>query len=748
MSFADDFKDDFGPVRQASAEDIKKEQQQRSARWKQAKSQGSENETKNNRVDMKPSDSKFPDIKSTEKMKGTPKNEPSIAPRKRKLFLAGKEELVKYLEEKKRRKLEKKKMETNKGPVTKPVRRKLMFKPVDEAYRQKVLAELEAKEKKQSEKTSDTPTAPSEQVMKLESDAHLEVVSISSDSDLEFEDASPTFHGQTILEPCAPTHLASDAKSQGELSNGNSPEIEVIDDFTGPNHEDIDSGKESDNSRQGLTSKSINTAKNDLVAGANEVEALDANSLPSEADVKTMKKLILSQVNGNTPLRIKESTLYAPYKEVYSMFSHTIHDSESHTAILTGAAGSGKTEIVEQALGELQASNAEKFLTIRLSGSLHFTDQHAIREIARQLDVKLRDFTEDLGGDTYEQRAINETFQNILSTLFRIEDPADPVDKKESPIRVIFVIDEIERFVTNPKQTLLYNLFELAQASKVPVCILGITPRVSLRELFEKRVKSRFSSRTIYTKKADNVELFWENAKLWLTVPASKFSEFSDKNYPEQWNETIEHLFRSGSGLTKTIYKTYHTTKNYRQVNNECALPISKINKNHPFPESADFEAYQKLAVCGIEAVIASLSPAELLVVVAAARWIAKTDPPHVNFKLAYNEYMDMMKAVNTESTTLSSKTSYIDNMSLMGIKVTRTIYPAKVLQGCWRVVYRTGLLFDAISTSNEVNARNSGNIFKDAMIDDSKWLQLDVTLEELAKLIPGDNFVRRFTRL
>jgi len=70
-------------------------------------------------------------------------------------------------------------------------------------------------------------------------------------------------------------------------------------------------------------------------------------------------------------------------------------------------------------------------------------------------------------------------------------------DLKQS---VIFILENLELFAKQPNQSLLYNLFDLAannSSNSVPVCIIGVTYRVDVLELFEKRVKSRFSHRQI-----------------------------------------------------------------------------------------------------------------------------------------------------------------------------------------------------------------------------------------------------------
>ena len=64
---------------------------------------------------------------------------------------------------------------------------------------------------------------------------------------------------------------------------------------------------------------------------------------------------------------------------------------------------------------------------------------------------------------------------------------------------VIVVMDEFDCFTTHKNQSLLYNLFDIAQSRQNPICVIGITCRLDVVELLEKRVKSRYSHRSILT---------------------------------------------------------------------------------------------------------------------------------------------------------------------------------------------------------------------------------------------------------
>lgn len=83
---------------------------------------------------------------------------------------------------------------------------------------------------------------------------------------------------------------------------------------------------------------------------------------------------------------------------------------------------------------------------------------------------------------------------------------------------VIFILDEFDLFTTHSRQTLLYNLFDIAQAKKAPIVVLGLTTRIDVVESLEKRVKSRFSHRYVHLSLPRSIPAFWDICKKGLAV--------------------------------------------------------------------------------------------------------------------------------------------------------------------------------------------------------------------------------------
>lgn len=108
----------------------------------------------------------------------------------------------------------------------------------------------------------------------------------------------------------------------------------------------------------------------------------------------------------------------------------------------------------------------------------------------------------------------------MASLLALLSHPAEITGTEEGVTSksVVFIIDEFDLFATHARQTLLYNLFDIAQARKAPIAVLGLTTRVDVVESLEKRVKSRFSHRYVYMSLPKTLASYWDICRQGLSV--------------------------------------------------------------------------------------------------------------------------------------------------------------------------------------------------------------------------------------
>lgn len=122
-------------------------------------------------------------------------------------------------------------------------------------------------------------------------------------------------------------------------------------------------------------------------------------------------------------------------------------------------------------------------LIVNLNGFIHTDDSLALKSIAKQMQL-----------ETAIDGKVFTTFADNLAFLL---DCLKVGDRSHSKC-IIFILEEFDLFCAHSNQTLIYNLFDVAQSAQAPICVIGVTRRYDVIELLEKRVKSRFSHRQIF----------------------------------------------------------------------------------------------------------------------------------------------------------------------------------------------------------------------------------------------------------
>lgn len=153
---------------------------------------------------------------------------------------------------------------------------------------------------------------------------------------------------------------------------------------------------------------------------------------------------------------------------------------------------------------------------MRLDGTLDTDDGIALKTATTQMKL-----------DNAVDGRVFGTYAENLSFLLACLKSGN----KDKSKAVIFVLDHFDLFCAHPKQSLLYNLFDIVQSSQAPICVIGLTCRNDVLELLEKRVKSRFSHRQISLFPGD--VLFADRIRLYtelMTLPSRKVTNLQMYN--------------------------------------------------------------------------------------------------------------------------------------------------------------------------------------------------------------------------
>ncbi|XP_046814472.1 origin recognition complex subunit 4 isoform X1 [Vespa crabro] len=284
---------------------------------------------------------------------------------------------------------------------------------------------------------------------------------------------------------------------------------------------------------------------------------------------------------------------------VLDLLKRTVEMGESNSALLIGPRGSGKTTLINSVLVELSTLKffKDNALIVNLHGLVHTDDRIALKDATRQMQL------ENVVSDK-----VFGTFAENLSFLLECLKSGDKKHTKP----VIFILDEFDLFCAHHNQTLLYNLFDVAQSAQAPICVLGITCRLDVIELLEKRVKSRFSHRQIFLFSGDTsspeqpASAFDDRLELFqhlLSLPDDENVNRIEQQYDDctidphfgsMWNEYIKSL-ASNVTMINLLKRMYQIDISERSFRNFLAVAVSTLSEKHQKLEVNDFVEASKI---------------------------------------------------------------------------------------------------------------------------------------------------------
>ncbi|KAH0604520.1 uncharacterized protein H6S33_006897 [Morchella sextelata] len=400
-----------------------------------------------------------------------------------------------------------------------------------------------------------------------------------------------------------------------------------------------------------------------------------------QAAMKALKKHLLPKLMGRE--RVKLVGVEEEEAHVRNLLEQTVTAGEGNSMLIIGARGSGKTTLVESAIADLKLQRPHDFHTVRLTGFHQTDDRLALREILRQLGHEMA-----LPAADTPKTSFADTLTTILAMLSHPDDlgattptstststpHASPAPPKTS-LSVIFLLDEFDLFTTHPRQTLLYNLFDIAQSRSAPIAVIGTTTHLTITHSLEKRVKSRFSQRTLHLHPPATLSAFWERVRP--SLAADTASTYNPPAVYKHWNTHLDALHATPA-FQAHLRRAFARSASVRAFLNECILPVSALPTAATLPGAAAF-APALAEPDSILGVLSGLSDLELSLLIAAARLDVVSDTDTCNFSMAYSEYAGLVGGVKVAA-------------AAAGVVAGR-VWGREVARGAWERLAEYGLL-------------------------------------------------------
>lgn len=182
----------------------------------------------------------------------------------------------------------------------------------------------------------------------------------------------------------------------------------------------------------------------------------------------------------------REHTALEIREQVYAAMSAGLgkggvsEKAQSKSVLLLGERGSGKSHVVEACLSRFAEENralGQAPVILRAYGGRYSSEAECVRHLASQV-----------AGQLASAPQASTSFEVCMEWLRSV--------LKESFLRttaVVIVLEHFEHFCSKARQSLLYNLFELAQEVNVPLSIIGTSHKSDVISCLEKRIRSRFN---------------------------------------------------------------------------------------------------------------------------------------------------------------------------------------------------------------------------------------------------------------
>lgn len=248
----------------------------------------------------------------------------------------------------------------------------------------------------------------------------------------------------------------------------------------------------------------------------------------------------------------------------------------------------------------------------------------------------------------------------------------------------IFILEEFDLFCGHHNQTLLYNLFDVAQSAQAPICVLGLTCRLDVIELLEKRVKSRFSHRQIFLYADGAQTQEWEDKlelmRTLLSLPTTAVNEKSrttsyldncemhflkntfvgdadlvqelPKKWIATWNKHIDQVLTNDkvSQAVQEFFNFDNLEPTWKLI---CLEIVAKISDDCPKPTATTImDVFKKHETDDKVGLLCDLSVMEICLIIAMKHHCEIYDRDPFNFEMIFRR---LQKFSNTTSTMQSS---------------------------------------------------------------------------------------------
>lgn len=273
-----------------------------------------------------------------------------------------------------------------------------------------------------------------------------------------------------------------------------------------------------------------------------------------------IKKLIL-KLSNFTSMYVGTKFFYEQYDTVMEMLSRFIYD-ENQAMLLLSRSNTVLHQFISKVRNDLYKKMKRENVkwdirTVRIN-SILTTKETAI----------LNHFAEWLGMDNCDKQILAHEMQSRMEEYF----------KSRPEMSVLFILENVEYYVENSKQSLLYKILDMLQYTKIKFAFIATSQKIDIIDNFEKRIKSRFSHRQILFY-SEELSTFKE----WIDDTIKSIEESMDTSEmgAEFLKEIHKFITEEQYGCMKIFQKLFEKGKDYEFLCRTLKIALSHFNSTY-----------------------------------------------------------------------------------------------------------------------------------------------------------------------
>ena len=366
---------------------------------------------------------------------------------------------------------------------------------------------------------------------------------------------------------------------------------------------------------------------------------------------EVITQLIL-KLSNFTSMYVGTKFFYEQYDTVMNMLERFIYNENQSMLLL-----SRSNTVLHQFISKIRKDLSWKLKQENIQWDVRTVRINSI--LTTKETAILNHFAEWLGMDNTDKQTLAFDMKSRMEEFF----------KQRPGISVLFILENVEYYVENSKQSLLYKILDMLQYTKIKFAFIATSQKIDIIDNFEKRIRSRFSHRQILFYSED-LETFKDWINDTIKSIGDQFKSYKDGLKPIE----VLHKFITEPefGWMKIFEKLFEKGKDYEFLCRTLKIALSHLNstyKSEPwristfeenggelFRKSLDY--VENLSTSNdFKTILSKMPEAYLLVLISGKNVSITGEVQFFTFSLAYKEYLLFVKRGDGKVLNISKET-------------------------------------------------------------------------------------------